>query len=451
MRARAALALRARVLARRHATPLDVLLAAGTVGLGWIAGGKLHGADPAFVASLGLATLAALGAAVARHQLYRSRELVLLLAQPISPRDLVLVRFVELAATGLVLAAVLAAVTAGRVGTASLPGTIAATLVAAPLLAGAQLLVAFFTRRLPVAFALALPAAVYFERFTPPGASFARLVAGEVDLLLPACALVASVLALALVPLGHQAAVDRLSVKGASAPWLALPAALVPLPRASAALVRRDVALIARGAFPRGALVLIGLPAGLLVFAAAARDGTLEAWQGELAALMTGGALSTVATYLFAIDFARARVPKLALERALPVRGGHVLLARWFEAAVPGVLLALAIGVIALSGKPPIAERALESALSGVLLALMVAHHGACFGLETEAEGAAADLAVSAGYPFAAGTLVVLASIALTIHPALALLYPLTYGRLHRPAALAWERAELLAPLGGGA
>jgi hypothetical protein len=451
MRAQAALALRARVLARRHATPLDVLLAAGTVGLGWLAGSRLHGWDPALMASVGLAALGALGAAVARHQLYRSRELVLLLAQPISPRDLVLVRFAELTVTGLVLAAVLAAVTAGALGDASVPGTIAAALVAAPLLAGAQLLLAFLTRRLPGFLALVLPAAVFFGRFTPPGASFARLVAGEVDLLLPACAVLAPLLVLVLVPLGHQTAVDRLSVKPTRAPWLAVPRALVPLPRASAALVQRDLALIARGAFPRGALVLLGLPAGLLVFAAAAQDKTLEAWQGELAALMTGGALATVATYLFAIDFPRARVAKLVFERALPVRGGQILLARWFEAASPGVLLALAIGAIASSGKPAIAERAVESALSGVLLALMVAHHGACFGLETEAEGAAADVAVSAGYPFAAGTLVVVASIALTIHPALALLYPLTYGRLHGPATRAWERAELLASLGGGA
>jgi hypothetical protein len=72
----------------------------------------------------------------------------------------------------------------------------------------------------------------------------------------------------------------------------------------------------------------------------------------------------------------------------------------------------------------------------------MVAHHGAAFGLRSEAEGAGADFVVSAGFPVAAGTLVVLGAIALTLHPLAALAYPLVYGS-GREASRAWEAAEV--------
>jgi hypothetical protein len=464
---RAALALRARVLARRHATALDALLVAGTVALAAVLGARVAaarpGTRPAFVANAGLAALATLGAAFAHQLLYRAKELTLLLAQPISARGLVLVRFAELVAWQAISAAILAAFVGGLSGGArgGAPFAGAAVLAAAPLLAGASLLLAWSARR-AVLVSLALPALVLALRpVSGPGEWFARLVTGEGGLaLFPAAAALAG-LALVLAPLGHGAAFDRLSVRPTRAPfWTlagaatrlpALSFALVPLPRASAALVRRDLALLLRGGFTRGALVLLALPAGLLVFREAARDPTLEPWQGELAALMTGGVLTTIASFLFAIDFPRARAAKLVLERALPVRGETVLRARWFEGALPGVLLALALAAVAATGTPEMVDRAPGIALAGVLLAVAVSHHAACFGLRAEAEGAAAELAVAAGFPFAAATLVVLGAIALTIHPLLFVLYPLSYGRMAAPAARAWEHAEVLAPLTGSA
>src|SRR4051794_21574059 len=116
---RAALALRARVLARRHGTPLDALLVLGTIGFGWLSGRELRGAAAGSLLNVALALVAAAGAALAHHQLYRAKELVLLLAQPLSARALVLVRFVELSTWGALLSAILAAVAAGALGGAS--------------------------------------------------------------------------------------------------------------------------------------------------------------------------------------------------------------------------------------------------------------------------------------------------------------------------------------------
>jgi hypothetical protein len=209
------------------------------------------------------------------------------------------------------------------------------------------------------------------------------------------------------------------------------------LPRPSAALVQRDGALLLRGGFPRGLLVLLALPTGVVAFAGTRADRTLEEWQARLAGLLILAVLATVATFLFALDFPRARAVKLVLERAQPVSGGHVLLARWFEGAVPGVLLALALAGVALAGTRHVALAAPELALSGSLLAVFVAREGAAFGLRAETTPGA-ELA----FPATVGTFAILGALALAISPWAALAYPLVFGRAARDAALAWERAE---------
>jgi hypothetical protein len=436
---RAALRLRARVLARRHLNPLDALLALGTIALAWVAGKEISG-PPGLVANVALALLVAASAGLAHTLLYRARELTLLLAQPISARELVFVRFVELTAYALVAGSVLAALVGGMAGSGR--GAPLAALSLAPLLAATGLLVAWALRRW-IGLALVLPLVALATRSSAgPGELVLGLVRLEGGWWLFGGSALAVALALVLVPIGHGEAVNELAGRPTRRPILGFPRFLIPLPRTEAALVRRDFVLLLRGGFPRGALVLLSLPLGLAVYAEAARDRTLEAWQQELAALMTLGVLATVASFLFSIDFPRVRAPKQALERALPVRGGSVLVARTFEAAVPGVALALGLAAIAASGTTDAAERSTDIAIAGSLLAIFCAHHGACYGLTTETQGPQAELAVSAGFPIASGTLVVLASFLLTIHPWTALIYPLTYGRLSGQASRAWERAE---------
>jgi hypothetical protein len=479
-RARAALALRARVLARRHGTPLDALLVLGTIVLAWLAGRTLAqalGERPGAFALLALAVALPPGALLAHRSLYRARELPLLLAQPLSARDLVLVRLVELSAAALVVLALLAALLAGASPEASVAGAVLATVLAAPLVASAQLLLAWLFRivagrspwpgRALVATAallatggvvlgllspgvtrdLALAVARPLEDPLLPGGAFAALVSGHAapGLALAGWAALASALALALVPLRHGELLDAAAGRPARALRLAFPVLAVftfPLPRASGAMVRRDVALLLRGAFARGVLVLLGLPLGLVVFAGAANDPRLEPDLARLAAVMTAGALASVTSFLFGIDFPRVRLSKLVLERAQPVRGRDVLIARTFEAAVPGVLLALGLAWVASRGRPAVADEALDIALAAALLALACAHHGAAFGMRGEAAGAAGDFIVSAGFPVSAGFLALVGAIAFTISPWLALAYPLIYGRAGSDAALAWERAE---------
>jgi hypothetical protein len=149
--------------------------------------------------------------------------------------------------------------------------------------------------------------------------------------------------------------------------------------------------------------------------------------------------LATISTFLFAIDFPRARGRTLTLERAQPVRGRDVLLARWIEGALPGLVVAAALGGLAARGAPRIADRALEIALSSALVAIVSAHHGAIFGLRTERDGGASDFAVSAAFPVAAAFLVIGLAIALTISPLCAIGYPVLYARAGAHAARAWE------------
>ncbi|MBI3723302.1 hypothetical protein HY251_05010, partial [bacterium] len=370
--ASAVLGLRARILWKRHATPFDALLVLGTLLLAALAGRQLH-VEAEARAALALAALAAtavLGALPAHRLLYRSKELALVLAQPVSARGLVIARLVELTLGAILACALVAAVLGGSTRVHSL-GAPLAVLAAAPLVASVQLLLAWVARRLAgrsagrrralAAAALALLgtgvgwALVFQEearalvpvlaRQALPGEAF-RSVLESLDLVglaaLAAWSVAGAALALAVVPLSHQDGVDAAAAKPAGRPWLAFSlfsALAAPLPRASAALVRRDLTLLARGGFPRGLLVLLAVPAGLVVFQGVADDRRIESWEGELAALLTCGVFATLGSFLFSLDFPRSRAHGLALERAQPVSGRAVHLARWFEGALPGLLL----------------------------------------------------------------------------------------------------------------
>ncbi len=488
---RALLVLRGTLLWRRHGTPFDAIVLALTLGGGWVAGRTLgrevpEAAGPA-AGLLALALFASLGAGLAfgaYRLLYRARELALLLAQPVGERALVVARLVELVLSSALILAVGAAVLGGAGERVSILGVTLAVLLGGLLLGASGLLGAWgfasWARAWPRAVratsgvlwltgagvflaALASPhesravaRALALALDTPlqPGASFVALVRGLDPVAFGALALEAAFatgLALALVPRGLGAAIDAASARPSSERGLAYRIAglvAAPLPGPARALVRRDLALLARGAFPRGLLVLALLPLGLLVFREATLDKKLAQENlVELAALFVEGLLASVAAFLFAVDYPRERAPRLVWERAQPLSGRHVLWARAYEAALPSVALALALGAIAAFGPPQVADDAPRIALACTLLGLLCAHHGAAFGLEMEGTGG--EIAAAAGFPMAAGFLAVAGALALGITDATsgfpwgAGLYLVVYRGLGARAAQSWERAEV--------
>jgi hypothetical protein len=249
--------------------------------------------------------------------------------------------------------------------------------------------------------------------------------------------------------LGFEAALDRAALRptarrGALTTVLR---AIAPRPRAAAALFRRDVAVLLRGGFPRGTLVLVALPLGLVLLAQSMRD-VKEEWQVRLLAYLVQGVLATACGYLFGFDFPRARRAGLALERAQPVRGGDVILSRAVEAAIPALALALlAALVVASHPRPSAAEAAGQVALGASLISIALAHHGAVTGLMAESGGGDA---MAAAYPPLAGAIGVGLAIATVIHPALALLYFVLHRGQARQAAAMWDRAEVEVARGSG-
>jgi hypothetical protein len=484
---RAILILRGKLFLRRHGTPFDALVLGATIVLAWLSGRTLARAVPAVstdaAGAVALALLGFIATALstgAHRLLFRARELPFLLPQPVSEHSLVAARLVELTAANTIALACVVALVGGASDRLDLPGSALAVILPAPLLAGAELLAARVARwlldRRPRAaralgvagvasVVLALGAGLVFPvesralvgRAAPsfatpvsPGHALVALVRSNdvlsaVALLIEGAVLAG--LALAWVPRGLAAAIDAAAARPTGArrlPFRLAGILAAPLPAPSGALVRRDLALLVRGAFPRGVLVLVLLPLGLLVFREASLDREL-AQEGllELAALFVEGTLATVAAFLFAIDFPAERASKLVLERAQPVSGSHVLWARAFEAALPSLVFATALGTIAWSA---------EIGLSCALLGIACAHHGAAFGLRTEGRGA--DLAEAAGFPISAGFLVVAGAFALAISDALfslplgALAYPLVYRGLGARAAREWEHAEVERSLG---
>ncbi|MGE0712296.1 MAG: hypothetical protein AB7N76_32690 [Planctomycetota bacterium] len=484
-RLRAAFAIRLLVLRRRYGSPLElVALLVSCLLASWL-GQKLQarlpagpdaGTSAAAVAAAALSALLALGlpfcAAAGERALYRRRELTLLLANGLGPAQLVRLRARELLLVGAPLALLPLALASGLAGARS-PLLLLAVPPLALGLAGAALaggwlwggLGAGARRALLLGLALAalaliaaaprqVVAALGHEAL--PGHTLLELARGRLApaaLVWAALAAAAPPLGLWLAPSGYGARLDRAAPRpsrsrGALA-GRALAALLAPLGAQAAALARRDLLLILRGGFVRGALILVALPAAAAVVPAAAADPGLTGWQLRLAALLVCGVMSAGAGFLFGVDFPLARRGQLVVERTQPLRARAVLRSRWAPAAAyAGALVLLVSAAVAAQARPALAREAPGVLGAGLLLALLVTHHAVSFGMYGEAE---ANPAESGGYPFVGGTVVVLFGLGVAGHWGVAALYPLLWFGYTRRALARWERAEVIVAHGAGA
>lgn len=453
---RGALALRGRVLRRRFGSPLEAVALVVGCAIAWRAGSSLGPAVAGWI-DLPLLALLVVGVAAARRGLYVARELPLLLTAGLTPRELVLLRGVELA-VGLGAGALpILALARGAAGPTAWP-----LLAAAPLLAlglsGAALALGAGLGRLGtigrvVAVLGAAGALLALGVGAAPPSPLARglleLAGGAPaplgPLALSCAALVAA--ALLLAPRGHEAGLTRAALRDPSrrAPvWRALAGALGgALGRAAGALLARDLVLLARGALPRGVVVVVALPVvAVLVLLGARTDRTLDPWQVELMALLLVGVLAAAAGFLAGIDLPRARRARLVLERTSPLTGASVARARVAGGVLAGApALLAAVVVLGLDPAPARAALALPVLAAGLLLLCCVVHDAVGYGLRDECSG---DPAAASAYPVRAAPLIVTLGVGLTVHPALGVLYVLFgwYGEVGR-AARRWESAEV--------
>lgn len=454
---RGALALRARVLRRRFGSPLEAVAVVAATAIAWRVGAHAGAGAAAWLDAL-LAAVVALAAGGAHRLLYASPELVLLLPAGLSPRLLVVVRLAELSALLLAAISPIIGLAAGAAGAASL-ALVAAALLLAPGLAGLSLLLGAALGRLgsagrAVAGVAALGAiaavATSAGRSGPSPIARALVDLARGDLApLAALALLAAgcvVLALVLAPLGHEAGLTRAALRDARrrpALWRALSGLAAPLGRDAGALLARDLTLLARGALPRGLVVLAALPLlAALVVRGARADKGLEPWLLELVALLVVGVASAATGFLFGIDLPRARRAQLVLERTSPLRGRRVARARTAGAALGALpVVAVAALLVALDPEPERASVALFVVGEGLALVLCVVHDATGYGMRAECAG---DPAVAGGYPVRAAPLVVAMAVGLAVHPGFVLLYPLLgwYGEARR-AAERWELEEV--------
>ncbi len=473
-----ALALRARVLLRRHGTPLEGVLLLGTCGLAWLGGdarakrlavsGVAHAGVVAPLVGAALVGLVVVLAALARHLLVSARELVLLVPAGVEGATLVRLRAGELAAAAALGLLPLVALAVGASGgVAGAPLALLALALLAPAAAGVSLCVGLLLARLAPGARVGLGAALLAGALgllvlagegqlgVRPIASRALAVLGgwlvgpaAGDLAPLAAPVVVGLgllaLGLALGPTGLDAAVSRAAPRDPSARgrWpAALHAALRPVAGdAAAALLARDLALIARGALPRALVILAGLPVlATLVLLAARGDETLDAWLLRFAALLVAGVAACGSGFLFGVDLPRARRRGLILERTTPVHAGAVARSRALPAALHALLV---VGLLsAVVATDPSAERAEEWSavlLRGALLALLVVHDAVAHGLGSEA---AADGAAAATYPLRAAPLVLALAVSLVVSPLGALVYVLLgYVGHARAQARRWTR-----------
>lgn len=458
----AALRLRGRVLARRHATPFEGLLLLVACWIGWAAGGRLGPSAPGVVGA-GLLLVGLAVAAAARRGLGAAPELIVLLPSGLAPRGLVAVRAAEALAGALVFAAPLGALALGATPPAArAPGCLAAAVAAAALGAGglglgAGLLLAALpasARRAALALAaLALAAAVAGGAAAPsvalatvaaPLIDGARGVAGPPSL---AALAGASALGLALLaaPWALERAFDRAAGRDPTARgrWPAAVAALLarPLGPAAASIAARDLARLVRGASPRAWLAIVGAPLGAAVVLVAARgDRELSPGLLQLAGVLAAGVAAAASGFLFGVDLPRATRPPLLVVRAAPVRGAAVGRARRLLGGLHALLAVAGLGlVVALDPDPERAARAPAVLLGGALVSLLVVHDAVAHGLSTEASE---DLAAAAAYPLRAAFLVILLGGAVSLHPLGVLAYPLLgYVGQARLSAVRWERS----------
>ena len=470
---RAALRLRLKVLQRRYGSPLELVLLAVTTGLALWLGRKLalrlSGEWPAAALSALLLAVALGLVGAGERALYRRRELTLLLAAGLGPAHLVRVRLVELALVLSLLALPALALAKGLLG-----ATPSAALLwaAAPILglvgSGWALSAGWAWAGLPPALRSLLRGALFLALLAAPlardallatlghpagpGGALLALARGELARSLPWLALLAFVpLALALAGRGYGARLDAAAPRPSrtAGGWRALAALTAPLGQQAGALARRDATLILRGGFWRGALILLALPLAVALVPAIARDPETNGWQLRMAALLTIGVASAGAGFLFGVDYPFKRRAQLLLERTQPLAPRQVLRSRWAPAGLYAAGLALAAAaLVAQAERPALAREAFAVGLGGVLLALIVTHHAVTFGMHGEAEAHPAE---ATGYPFHGGTVVVLFGIALALHWAAAIAYPLLWRGFTLMALKRWERAEVLAGHGSAA
>ena len=467
---RVALALRWRIWRRRFVSPLEGVLLAIACGVAWLAGGALgariddDGALLRTGATLATVAIALAATVMGRQGLFRARELSLLLAHGLTPRDLVRVRAVELLALLAVAAAPATLLLGAALGPrASAPGLLVASVAALGLgLTGLALIAAWAwaalgartARLVPVAgVALAAlgvalvprPLSLLAHPWTPGGALVAA--AGgvwSVPLVLLAGAAGLLLVAGFLVPRGFAARLDHAASRPGRASPLLWKAANLPgllLGGQARALLRRDLTLLLRGAFPRGLVILALLPLSLFILHAAPADPRISAWHLELIALLLTGVVSAGAGFLFGVDFPRARRARLVLERTQPLRGRPVLLSRWAPAVgYTSLFAAAAAVVVANAPRAPLTAAAGEVLLGSALMGLIVSHHAVTYGMRSETR---LDPAEAAAYPLNGGVLVILFALGLLISPLAALAYPLIWFQFAADAVRRWETAEV--------
>jgi hypothetical protein len=403
----------------------------------------------------------------AGRALYGARELVLLHANGLQLRDVVLLRGVETLLLSAVLALPMTACQAGVVvarGAEASSVSALAWLGASLALTGAALCGAWLAGRAPwgpralslvglgaagaIAAVLSAPElAAALGAPLSPGSLWQAAAYGS----LPTAAAIAgggllwTLLGLGLAGVGYGAATDRAATRSTAnrrTLWqvLALPAR--PLGRAAGALLRRDLVILLRGGFRRGLILLVVLPASLLVLRAIVGDASLSlaVWQVQWAGLLVAGILASAAGYLFGLDYPRARDAQRILERSQPLRGRQVMLSRWAPALAYAVALAAAAAWIV--GQAPKGPDPAWFFLAALLQALAVTHDAAAFGLGAESSQAVDQ---AAGFPFRSGILVLVISFALSWHPLGILVYPLLgYVHAGNAALRRWEAAEVV-------
>lgn len=454
---RGALALRAQVLRRRFGSPLEAVLLLVAAAIAWRLGPRLlPWVDAALVA------LVLLGGTAAHRLLYGSSELALLLPAGLDARALVRLRAVEL---GALLGATLVPVAALLAGAVGPEGLVALGLL--PGLAGAALLVGWTLGRLGprgrvTALLLGLAAQVATiealrQGASGPVAAAARSLGGGapapfVMLLLGGAGCL--VVALLVAPLGHESGLTRAALRDPTrrrSTWRALARGLAPLGRQSAGLLARDLTLLARGALPRGLVIIVALPvvAGLITTAVRA-DRSLTPGMLELVALLVVAIASAAAGFLFGLDLPRVRRAQLVLERASPLPGARVALARTAGAVLAGAPAVVAVVVaVARDADPTRAAIAPLLLVEAVLVLACIAHDAVGYGLRAECTG---EAGAATGYPVRAAPLVVALGVGVAVHPVLIVLYPLLgYAGEARASARRWERDEVQPERAGAA
>lgn len=459
------------MLRRRFVSPLEATILLVVTGLAYLVGRQLGArlTDEVLLSS-GLsallvgATLA--GSRVAHSLLYGARELALLIPNGVAPRTLVRVRMLECIAFGtLALFPVVGFVAGATLGQGRLLSPLVAA--AAPLygagLAGVSLLGAWvfaqLPRRVPGAGVVLLGIGVAIAGFTvpallktalshtaSPGGALVALAGGHaLGLVAPlACGLAALFAVDLVVARGYSRGIDRASerkVATVGGLWAILRVALRPLGQQAAALLTRDLALIARGGFPRGVVILSALPLSLIVVRLAATDSATRDWHLQFVGLLLAGVLGSAAGFLFGVDFPRARRGCLLLERSQPVRARAVLLSRWLPAIVYGGALVLVIaGIVASADRASLARQWGACLGKGLLAVVITSHHAVVYGMRSEAQ---LDPAEAAAYPLNGGVVVVLFALLLLWSPLGALAYPLVWFGFAKAAMTRWEIAEI--------